>query len=79
MVSNGVGMNFTLHLHPSPSCTGKVEEFWHRGPKSRELFIISESMGTSNHNYVSLGFDTDKLLSDEFTVLCLSKGNKLYL
>ena len=46
---------------------------------ARELFIISESMGTSNHDYVSLGFDTDKLLSDEFTVLCLSKGNKLYL
>ena len=36
-------------------------------------------METSNHDYASLGFDTDKFLRDEFTVLCLSKGTKLDL
>ena len=47
-----------------------------QGAKSRELFIVSESVGTSNHGYVSLGFDTDKLLSDEFCAVFV-KGQQV--
>lgn len=74
-----LAIGLTLHeFHPPPASkplTQGSSGVFGTGPKSGAFYYQSVT-GTSNHDYVSHGFDTDKLLSDEFTVLCLSKGNR---